>query len=133
VGVNYQRVPTVAAIMGSLVLGVTGCGNAPTSADTVWVINVTSPVVSGGEIFLDGESVYRQAGATVLRHRAEVNRPVRAGSHVIEFVVLAEESEPTAFQMSVTSQRRHGGDYQFLNAEPTPLRVGERTSVTVEQ
>jgi hypothetical protein len=131
--VNYRRVPTMAPITISLVLGIAACANAPTSTDTIWIINVTSPVLSGGEIVLDGEAVYRQAGATVLRHRAEVNRPVRAGNHVIEFVVLAEESAPTTFQVSVTSQRRPGGDYQFLNAEPMPLRVGERTSVTVEQ
>ena len=82
---DYRRVLATAAIAVALLPGLAACGNTPTETEcstcsTVWVINVVSKVRSGVEILLDGDSVYREGGATGFGHRAEASRAVRSGT-----------------------------------------------------
>jgi hypothetical protein len=123
---------------GYVSLAALGCGQeGPSgsggSARTVaWVLEVVSPTDFGARVWLDGEAIYSQTVPLVRGHRVEVEKPYRAGEHVVQFEILSASVDPSTYTAAWTVQVKPTGPSLTADGVPTALSVGERLTIRVQ-
>lgn len=122
------------ALVSSLVVVGTasGCGGLTGPDCTVaWRLEIVSQSSFGVRIWLDGEAVYTQTAPATQRHQVDVQRPYRAGEHLLEFEILAANSNPGTYTAAWTVQVKPSGSSFTADGVPTALSVGERLTIRV--
>ena len=121
----------------SVGLGAIACGQeSPSGSERTdrtvsWVLQVVSQTDFGVRIWLDGEAIYTQATTLTQGHRVEVERPYRAGEHVVQFELLAASINPSTYTAAWTVHVAPTGPFFTADGVPTVLTVGERLTVRV--
>jgi hypothetical protein len=118
-------------------LAAIACGQESPSASAgpdrsvAWALQITSQAEFGVRVWLDGEAIYSQASPLAQSHRVEVQRPYAAGSHVVQFEVLAASINPSTYTAAWTVHVTPTGPFFTADGVPTALTVGERLTLQV--
>lgn len=117
-----------------LIVGGVSCGQSgPTDSDRTVRLSLAiwAPVNFAVRIWVDGETIYSQSAPTTQSHVAEVVQAYRRGVHVVEYEILAADSNPALYTAGWTVEVRPGNVLLAADGPPTLLSVGERLTIRV--